>query len=602
MQRRLFLLVAVIAYLASGAIQVRAQTRSWALESFRATLEVQEDGSVRVEEVIQPRFSGSFNGIFRTIPVDYKTTEGFNYKLFLELESVTDGSGNSLRYDTSREGHDVKYKIYVPGAQDTTKTVVLRYTVENAIRYFDDHDELYWNATGTEWPVPISRASALIKLPDAAAGPNLHVAAYTGYYGSHASEADVEITGSQVSFQTQHGLRYREGLTVVAGWPKGIVAKPGKITVAWRFLRSNWKPFLRRYWVLEVPVVIFLALFALWYYRGRDPKAVGPVMVRYAPPEGLTPGEVGTLVDNSPDVRDITATLVDLAVRGFIRIAEMRGPLTLGQPFYTLRLVKPSKEWQQLKAHEQALLEGVFPDPAEPGKTVALSDLQSGFYSYLPGIRQALIKELIEQECYSSDPSMAGKSLKSWALLVGFIEFFAFAVDAATSETTAIEAILSFALSITLLLIFAKLMPARTKVGAKVRQEILGFEEFLNRAEKDYLLRVVSHPELFDRFLPYAMALGVDRNWARAFEKICHQPPEWYKGDFHEGFRPTSLAHGLATMNAHASYAMTYAPRSYARSESSGFSDSSSSGLSSDRGSSGGSSGGGFGGGGGGAF
>jgi len=307
-------------------------------------------------------------------------------------------------------------------------------------------------------------------------------------------------------------------------------------------------------------------------------------------------------VDNSPDVRDITATLVDLAVRGFLRIAEMRGPESLGQPYYTLRLVKPVEEWQQLKAHEEALLEGVFPDPAEPGKTITLADLQSRFYSDLPGIRQALIKELIEQECYSRDPSKAGNTLKVWALLVGFIEFFAFNVDVATSETTAIEALLSFALSIALLLVFAKLMPARTKVGAKVRQEILGFEEFLNRAEKDYLLRVVSHPELFDRFLPYAMALGVDRNWARAFEKICHQPPEWYKGDYREGFRPTSLVHGLATMNAQASYAMTSAPRSTARSESSGFNTSSGSGLSSGGGSSGGSSGGGFGGGGGGAF
>jgi hypothetical protein len=218
MLRRRLLALAAGLCLAAIVFPARAQSqRSWRLESFDARLEVQPDGSLTVTETLRPSFVGSYNGIFRTIPVDYRTPEGFNYKLLVDLLSVIDDTGKDLRCETSREGHYIKYKIWIPGASDTTKTVLLTYRVENTIRYFDDHDELYWNATGTEWPVPIDSASAVIKLPPAASGPSLRATAYTGAYGSTASDADVEISGSQVSIRARHGLRYREGLTAVVG-------------------------------------------------------------------------------------------------------------------------------------------------------------------------------------------------------------------------------------------------------------------------------------------------------------------------------------------------------------------------------------------------
>jgi len=169
----IFLLVAVPA----------AAERTLVIERFDAIIDVDSDGSIAVEETIVPRFTGSWNGIFRTIPVEYRTPQGLNYTLRLAVESVTDDSGQKLKYESSRERHYRKLKIWVPGATDATRTVKLRYRVSNGLRFFDEHDELYWNVTGDEWEVPIESASALVRLPSGVSG--VRATAFRGAYGSH---------------------------------------------------------------------------------------------------------------------------------------------------------------------------------------------------------------------------------------------------------------------------------------------------------------------------------------------------------------------------------------------------------------------------------
>lgn len=144
--------------------------RSLAIERLDATIQVDSGGAIRVTESIVARFTGSWNGIYRTIPVKYRTAQGLNWTLRLDLEGATDADGRSLRVEASRERHFIKYKIWVPGAQDVTRTVVLIYRATNALRFFDDHDELYWNVTGDEWDMPIEAATAQIELPPAQQG------------------------------------------------------------------------------------------------------------------------------------------------------------------------------------------------------------------------------------------------------------------------------------------------------------------------------------------------------------------------------------------------------------------------------------------------
>ena len=227
---------------------------------------------------------------------------------------MSDETGAPLRYESSRERHYRKLKIWIPGAVDTVKTVVVRYRVLNGLKFFEEHDELYWNVTGDEWDVPIERAIAVVRLPSGVTGIRSY--AFTGGYGSQESAARITTVGTTLTVETTRALNFREGVTVAIAWNPGVVARPTAADKTRDFLRAN-VPLL-------IPFGVFGLMFWLWRRHGRDPRRQ-PVAVRYEPPGALTPAEVGTLVDNSPDMRDITATVVDLAVRGFIKIKGHRG-------------------------------------------------------------------------------------------------------------------------------------------------------------------------------------------------------------------------------------------------------------------------------------
>src|SRR5574340_182470 len=243
------------------ACALPAAARNWRIADFHSTICIDERGRVVVNERLTLVFSGSFQGIWRTIPINYPGPSGTNYRLFLDVTKVTDDQGNALKYELSREGDYRKIKIWIPGAMDATKTVEINYSSPNAIRFFDDHDEFYWNVTGNDWPVPIDHASAFVSLPSKAAG-GLRAQAFTGVYGSVQHDATAEVQGSGVTFETSNPLPMRGGLTIDIYIPKGVLPPPGALTRALWFLRGNA--------VLFVPLWALAVMFTLWWYKGRD--------------------------------------------------------------------------------------------------------------------------------------------------------------------------------------------------------------------------------------------------------------------------------------------------------------------------------------------
>jgi uncharacterized membrane protein len=548
--------------------------RTLVIQSFEATVNVESDGSILVEETIVPRFTGSWNGIFRTIPIQYRTPQGLNYTLRLDVESVTDGEGRALKYESSRERHYRKLRIWVPGAADATRTVKLRYRVQNGLRFFDEHDELYWNVTGDEWEVPIDSASAHVRLPEAASG--VRATAFRGAYGS-TEQSDVSTAPDGVRVQTSRGLGMREGLTLVVGWNPGVVHRPTAVDKTADVVYSNLP--------LAVPPLVFFAMFRLWRRRGRDPE-LAPITTQYEPPAQMTPAELGTLIDGKPDMRDITASIVDLAVRGYLHIAETENERFFGlfsSKEYTFTLKKDRREWAALKKHERDLLAAMF---ASSTDSVTLSDLKNKFYKNLPGLRDELYGRLVNDGFYTGRPDRVRLFYVLGGIGVGLLIGFASAGILASLGMQPASGIIAGVLSALIVAFFGWFMPSRTTRGTRELEKVLGFREFLTRVEGDRLERLVKTPAMFEKFLPYAMALGVEENWAKAFDGIYDQPPSWYSGPGGIGtFRPSAFTHNLGVMSTAAATTMASAPRS---SGGSGFS--------------GGSSGGGFGGGGGGGF
>jgi uncharacterized membrane protein len=549
------------------------------IDDFHADIVVVPDSSVDVTETIKAHFYGTgWHGLYRTIPVEYVTPQGFNYSLFLSIKSITDADGRSLRYESSRERHYRKLKIYIPDPDNSVKTISIRYTVSDALRFFDEHDEFYWNVTGDEWTVPIQAATARIVLPEATT--NIRANPFTGGYGSRAKDADVDIAGNGVEVRTRQPLHIREGLTIAVAFDKGFVHEPTAFDKFSLFLRSNWP--------LVLPIIVFCIMFYLWWTRGRDPR-LRPIAAQYEPPDQLTPGEAGTLVDESVDMRDITASIVDLAVRGYIVIEEHTKDRMLGlfhDKDYSFILNKDRSAWSKLKTHEQSLLEGLF-SAGTVGESVSMSNLENHFYRNLPSIKSSIFESLVTHGYYQRRPDTVRSSYIGMGVVIAIIMIWGGISVASHLGQQPTAYIIAGILSGLIICAFGWYMPAHTVQGARALEGVLGFEDFLVHVESDRFNRMIKTPEMFEKFLPFAMALGVEKNWSKAFQGILKEPPNWYRGSsFGPNFYATSFVSDLNTMSSRASSVMTSAPRS---SGGSGFGG-------------GGSSGGGFGGGGGGGF
>jgi uncharacterized membrane protein len=558
-----------------------AQARNWRVADFKDTISIAADGTALVSEKITLVFVGEWHGIHRTIPVEYPGAQGANYTLFLNVLSVADENGNKLKYDSSKSGAYRDLKIYIPDAVDTTRIVNIDYSVRNGVRFFDSYAEFYWNVTGNDWPVPIAHASAFVTLPENAAG-GLRAQAFTGAYGSRQNEATAEVKGADVLFETTSPLPMRGGVTIDIYIPQGVLKPPSALTKFGWFLSSNPIVFL--------PLLTLAVMFALWYSVGRDPDPGVSVAPQYEPPKGFCPAEAGTLLDDTIHPRDITSTIVDLAVRGYIKLEEKVDTFLLfHHKDYLFHLLKPREQWgSDVTPHERVMLDNIFLS----GTGVRLSDLKNRFYTVIPIVREDIMSSLKSKGIYTLDPESAnGYSIVAGvaiAILVVAVQIMGW-MNLFYSIPLVIGSVL---VSVLIWWLFARQMTAKTVAGARIRIAVLGFQEFLNRVDADRIKSM--SPDTFEKFLPYAMALGVEHNWAQAFDGIVKDPPSWYASpNGYVGFSPLFFSSSMHSMASDMHQVFVSAPR--ASSSGSGF-----------RGgggfSGGGFSGGGFGGGGGGAF
>ena len=319
---------------------------------------IDEDSSVIVKETIEVEFHQSRHGIYREIPFKYRDEFGKVITTPTRVLSVTDESGKPWKYQVKKAGHLVNIRIgdakrYVKGNQ----TYVITYEVENVILFFNDHDELYWNVTGNYWKAPIKEASATVSLTIKDKSKNLMVTGYEGGYGSK-EECGYETYDNIGKFFTKRSLKMGEGLTIVFGWDKGLISPP-----------SSWKKFLwamnlRENWIFLLPIFSFIYMANRWYRKGRDPRVRESVTVMYEPPKfdnkPLTPGEVGALIDEKLDPRDITSTIVGLAVKGYIKIEETKkeGVIFDKTDYHLLKVKEPDSN---LNPFEIELMKGLLP-------------------------------------------------------------------------------------------------------------------------------------------------------------------------------------------------------------------------------------------------
>ena len=555
------------------------------IDDFSTLIKINRNSSLNIEENITYDFDNSFgrHGIYRDIPIRYKARGG-NYNLSISNISVVDRSGNPYKFKILNNGKYKRIKIgnpysYVSGR----KTYIIKYTVKRGINYFKDHDELYWNVTGNEWNIPIISSSAKIVLPETINKNKLQIKCFSGPLGSRnqcLNKSSKETNGliKEVDFW-QNNLSAREGLTIVVGFPKSLVIPPTFFQNTLDTVKDNL--------IALLPILTFIILFALWWKNGRDPKGKKTIIARYEPPDSLTPVEVGTIIDEKVDNIDISSEIIYLATQGYLKIKRIEEKhLIFKSKDYLLEQLKDETGLEN--NFDKQLLKSLFKNASlseESGnKTIKLSQLKTTFSQDIKQIQKDVYQSTVEKGYFPKNPSAVRKSYITIGIIVLIlIGFLASSLGFITIVSIGISAIFFF--------LFGNMMARRTKKGVLAKEAILGFKLYLSVAEKarlEFQDAPQKNPQLFEKFLPYAIALKVEREWAKQFEDIYLSPPSWYEGWTGANFTAFVLVDSLSGFRDSTNHLLSAASQG-AGSGISGFGG-------------GGFSGGGFGGGGGGSW
>lgn len=586
--KKILFLIALLFFCLSPR-PVLAADEGWTIEKFNSDLAVEQTGEVSVVETIDVNFNTlSKHGIYRDIPYAYESN---GQKIYTEiLTQKVEQNGAPATYVTSKNDTYVDLKI---GDADRTisgkNTYKIYYTVRGVLRGFTDHDELYWNVTGNNWPVPINHATATVTLPSDGL---TKTACYQGYAGSQG-ECLSQIQSPRIAeFQSDEILDAAQGMTIVSGYTKGMVPL---LTV--QRPKTFWGKFTT--WPSELTLGIavtfgIVTIFYLWYKGGRDywlgqnmfgkinnqgsAKPLGAhetTVVEFTPPEKLRPAELGVLMDERADTHDVVATIIDLASRGYLTITEVPKKWIFGKMDYLL--TKKSKDGKGLLGYEKMLLDKLFATE----KTVTISSLKTTFYEELKEIKQELYNEVVRKKLFTSDP----EKIRQKYLLIAFVLLILGIII--TGNSVAHDLIipadigLGIGISGVILIIMSQFMPRRTASGRELYRRARGYYLFINTAEK-YRQQFFEKKNMFNEILPYAIVFGLTTKFAQQMHDIglTHTATAWYVGT--QPFNTTTFGNSMNDFSRSMSSAIASAP------QSSGFS--------------GGSSGGGFGGGGGGSW
>jgi uncharacterized membrane protein len=550
----LFLLLNALS-IAPAHAQDNTDYTDWDIEKFNANIQINKDSTIDVSEQIEVNFSGEHHGIYRDIPVRYTDDKGNKSEIPIQVESVTNpATGGNWQYSVNNYGDYIEIKIGDPNAMLTgTQDYDITYKAQEALGNYSDHDELYWNVTGTQWGVPIKQASATVTLPQSVDKSKLQVTCYTGAQGSTdqnctSSAGDGSFQFATTSADGEAALQAEEGLTIVAGYPKGII-QPSPPSAAQIWASAPWYEkiylFLVENWGLLIPVAVGILMGWLWYTKGRDPRTgKTAIMPIYTAPDNLRPTEIGTIVDESVDIRDITSAIIDLAVRGYIKIVETKSKaLFFNVTTYTFNLLKPDyANDKNIQSFEKKILDAVF-----GGSTTRnLNDLNNTFYKNIPGIKKDVYDTLVTKGYFPTNPENVRNTYMG---IGGFILFGMFFLIAPLLSVLSWSLIVGIGLSGLIIMIVGRFMSAKTLKGAECRWQILGLEEFIKTAEADRL-KFQEKENIFEKLLPYAMALNIADKWTKAFDGIYRTPPSWYSSNDPYFMTNFSTIYFLSSLNS----------------------------------------------------
>lgn len=630
------------------------------IDKYNVNIRVQADGVLDITETIDVDFDSPRRGIFRNIPYRYNMTNidgedmkrplfiGNKYTILIYDIKVP---GNPRKI--TRDANNIKIRIgsrrkYI----SDEKQYVIKYKVAGAIKQFSNHSELYWNIIGTQWDTYIWKSNFKIKLPETISLVKNDYFAVSGKEGSTISNVSIAFEDKTLTGTNRSSLYEYEGVTVGIKLPADYF-KPARFGLVLRQMLVHYTPVAR---AIRLPIVAFAILFILWLFVGKDDKITK--MVEYLPPKGITSAEAGKIIDGKTDNRDLLSLIYYWANKGYIGIEPCEdGDFILtrkhklidakqyehyifdrifrridekkkfsisglrGKLWYAMENARKNLDtaWDNDKHYEPTSLaiRKVMDFLFKPG--IIFLIFYMGFMLLFMGIIVNFglndMWKLYWLMMLIFTPFVAILSFKNectWILgvTIGLLPLFLFIALGVKNGAGwwILGDIIGIGLIIAVIRFFRSIILKKTRVGIEKYQAVVGFKEFIERVEKDRLEKLVKkHPTYFSDILPYAVAFGLAKKWAKKFEGLMVKSPKWYKSS--GKFEAISFANTIDNDIKHINKIFTYVPKStspkiksYSTMSSSSSSSWKSSSTSSGFSSGGGSTGGGFGGGGGGSW
>jgi len=513
---------------------------------FDVNIQIEDSGELLITETIVQEFGSTpRHGIIRFIPNRLRYDDEFDRVYPIDLQSVRTSAGTPDDTETKEENGNFVIRIGDPDTTITGRhTYEITYRVQGAMNGFEDHDELFWNAIGNQWEQDIGEMDVRVTGPD----DITRVACFQGVFGSTTPCDRAQITKKGDAVFQQSNLPALQALSVVVALPPGTVTSTAPILdERWSFDKAfSRTPVTVGGGVLLLGLVVGGLGIVMWR-RGRDvryrgsqidqvmgsptpdaPTQAVPLfendasVVEFVPPEGLRPGQVGTLVDEVANTLDVSATIVDLAVRKYLVIEEIPKTWLLGKADWNLRLL-PEPADDKLLPYERKLLEGLFED----GDQVELSELRKKFAERLVKVKDALYNDLVSRKWFLRRPD---KVRQTWMVIASLSLSFGIAVTILLAYFTKDGLLgIPFVIGGILLLIGANKMPARTARGTAMTRRVNGFRIVIEKSER-YMSKWAEQENVFTKLLPYAVVFGVTDKWAKTFEALGQMPTDttWY--------------------------------------------------------------------------
>jgi uncharacterized membrane protein YgcG len=520
-------------------VTVKAQgINDFVIKSFNAEYELTKkdpQGSLEIVETIRLNFSGQNRGITRAVPATYKSNN-----LGIKINSIK-RNGNTEPYTTHKQNENTVIRIGNPDVLITgEQTYEIAYRLDNVISFYDTYDELYWDVNGDQWLQPFNEVTATVRF-DAMPSSINRPACFTGIYGSTDKNCVVEEGPVSTIYQTTSVLEPGETLTFVQAFEKGY------------FIPASWT---ERNWGLIVASPLFMmqllivvTAYSKWNKYGKEYKGRGAIAPYFERPKGLSVMQAGYVLDNKMSVKHVSASIIDLSIRNYIRIIESGDGKNIK---HELELIRNHDDY--LKSDEKILLEGLFVNK-DVGGVVSLEKSGDKLYKTTQDIAKDIDKASVIHGYYEISPKSAYTKLLPQVIIASFL----FIISMLFAEFTKGISVVFGATTLAIVVFLSVFMSKRSIKGNLIADHMNGLKLYLNKTEKERmkmqdavaapLARNAQQPirdrDFFEKLLPFAVAMGVEKSWAKAFSDIYDQPPEWYQGNW-SSFSTATLVNSVS--------------------------------------------------------